>query len=236
MLLRSVIIALSMMLFCTCENNETRKEVAFGILNSPAHFFEMVGRQNDTAFLYSNYNDPGAYYRDRNQFCRPIRVEVSGTVDTRLPGVYLLHYSAVDTSGNTATITRTVNVVENKAGFLNGSYDVSCNCTVTIGAASPTVTNDNYNATVSTGEKNSHFVVVPLKIGPEYIVPSTILLGDSIGVDYFNCSYNIPTNTFFGKLSPSKNAFTIESNVISYTTGAAYHCKSMYVRRVRIRE
>ena len=60
--------------------------------------------------LGSSYTDAGASANDANH--GSTAVTTSGTVNTNQVGVYTITYTATDLSGNTATATRTVNVVD----------------------------------------------------------------------------------------------------------------------------
>ena len=58
-----------------------------------------------------------------------LSVTVTGTVNTAIPGVYRLIYAATDSSGNRATISRTVTVLDTTAPILtlNGSATITLN-------------------------------------------------------------------------------------------------------------
>jgi len=59
--------------------------------------------------LNTTYSDAGASANDAVD--GTIMVNTNGTVDTTVPGVNTITYTAMDTSGNEATAIRTVNVV-----------------------------------------------------------------------------------------------------------------------------
>jgi hypothetical protein len=62
------------------------------------------------------FTDPGATAVDDCPIPgTPVAVVPSGTVDPSIPGSYTITYTATDASGNTATATRTVNVVDTTA-------------------------------------------------------------------------------------------------------------------------
>ncbi|WP_299220391.1 DUF5011 domain-containing protein [uncultured Aquimarina sp.] len=61
------------------------------------------------------FNDPGANASDNVDGNLTSGITVSGTVDVNTPGDYVLTYSVEDSSGNIATITRTVRVIDNIA-------------------------------------------------------------------------------------------------------------------------
>ena len=68
------------------------------------------GASTLTVECHTSFTDPGATAADA---CSgPAQVTSSGSVDVDVPGSYLISYSATDSSGNTSTVTRTVNVVD----------------------------------------------------------------------------------------------------------------------------
>jgi hypothetical protein len=71
------------------------------------------GSNPDSVELGSTYSDPGATAFDEYHGSTP--VTSSGTVDTSAVGSYTITYTATDKDGNTATATRTVNVVDTTA-------------------------------------------------------------------------------------------------------------------------
>jgi hypothetical protein len=200
---------------------------------------QLEGKTVDTTYLYAPYKDPGAgVLADVNGQlrCSCIPVEITGTVKTQLPGTHFLDYDAMDASGNrAATVTRTVHVVENSAGFLNGVYDVVCSCTtVAAGSTTSAATTKSYVAVVSTGEVNNSFRLVALDIGSEEVVPWTFLKGNSIEVSYFNAEYDLHS-ILSGTLSPAKNTFTIDSKVSKYSPVLMYTCKNIFTKRLIIK-
>ena len=69
----------------------------------------VLGSNPATVNLGATYTDAGATAVDAVD--GPVAVTTSGTVDTSVAGTYTITYTATDKSGNTATATRTVNVV-----------------------------------------------------------------------------------------------------------------------------
>ncbi len=129
-------------------------------------------------------------------------------------------------------VTRTVHVVENSAGFLNGNYNVACSCTAVIaGSATTSVTADNYTASVTSGSENNSFELSMLRIGPEYVKPSSSLKGYAISMWYFNTDYH-PNSSVSGTLSPTKNTFTIESKTFPYSPLMTYKCNNIYSKQL----
>ena len=71
------------------------------------------GSNPATVELGATYTDAGATAMDEFHGTTP--VTSSGTVDTNTVGSYTITYTATDKDGNTATATRTVNVVDTTA-------------------------------------------------------------------------------------------------------------------------
>lgn len=203
------------------------------------YVIEVDGRKIDTAYLYAYYQDRGAavvVYVDGMQTCREAGFvpKTTGAVNTRLPGVYSLSYSATDLAGNElAAVTRTVHVVENKAGFLSGNYDAACSCTAAVsGSSNPTITTGNYTAVVTPGSADRRFCITTLNIGPEYVTADACLTGNYVEAGYFSPDYaNLPMS---GTLSATKNTFTIESKAHAYSPAVIHRCRNVYNRQLII--
>ena len=73
----------------------------------------LFGDANMTHEQGTTYSDPGATATD--DVDGNVDVVVSGAVDTAIAATYTLTYSASDSSGNSSTATRTVNVVDTTA-------------------------------------------------------------------------------------------------------------------------
>jgi hypothetical protein len=196
------------------------------------------GRRNDTTFLYCTYNDPGAVFildDDGIPSCsdRFAVVNVTGEVNTRLPGTYVLKYDAVNAGGKPLSpVTRSVHVVENRAGFLNGTYDVVHSCTAVVaGAARAVLVNETYTANVTTGTRNNIFVLDMLKIGHEYVMHNTNLSGHVIEVSFFSPDF-AANSVATGTLAPDGNAFTVESTAYRFAPKIIYYCKNVYTRQL----
>ena len=79
----------------------------------------VIGDNPATVELGDTYTDQGATAFD--EFHGVTQVTSSGTVDTSTVGTYTITYSATDLDGNTATATRTVNVVDTTAPVITSS-------------------------------------------------------------------------------------------------------------------
>ena len=82
------------------------------VVDTTAPVITLLGGNPVTTELGATYNDAGATADDASG---SVAVVTSGTVDTSTLGSYTLTYSATDASGNTATVTRVVNVVDTTA-------------------------------------------------------------------------------------------------------------------------
>tara|TARA_Y100000768_G_scaffold320812_1_gene256683 strand:- start:158 stop:3280 length:3123 start_codon:yes stop_codon:yes gene_type:complete len=86
--------------------NQATATRTVNVVDTMAPIITVLGNNPETIEVGSNYNDAGAI-ADGGE-----TVTITGTVDTNTVGVYTITYSASDSSGNTATETRTVNVVD----------------------------------------------------------------------------------------------------------------------------
>lgn len=86
--------------------------------------FEITGGEFLYVDLGTTFTEPGVTATAGGE---PLDVEISGTVDTSTPGVYILEYSAVNADGFPATTTRYVAVGDMEVAFardLSGTYAV----------------------------------------------------------------------------------------------------------------
>ena len=104
---------------CTATITVTESEPPVVTLNGPAVVTVECG---------SAYTEQGATATDNCD--TNMTVNITGTVNTAAPGTYVLTYSAMDDSGNTGSVTRTVNVVDTTAPVitLNGNNPMTVEC------------------------------------------------------------------------------------------------------------
>ena len=181
-----------------------------------------ISKMVDTAYLNTLYNSETVEVEP----CEG--VTVTGKVSTSKLGTYYLDYDYTDTYGNhSATVTRTVHVVENPLEFLNGSYDVVCSCTISENSSSKTSTlTENYKASISSSPLKNYFELVSLKINSEYAIPISSLYGNDINVSFYR---NTIAKTS-GTLSASKTSFTIDTEVGDDQKGSRYICKNCFTK------
>ena len=103
------------------------------------------GSADMVVFQYDLFIDPGASANDNSD--GSVSVSVVGSVDTNTLGFYTLTYSASDVEGNTATVTRSVEVSEYR--------DIIAPVITINGASTITIAqNDNYTDAGATASDN----------------------------------------------------------------------------------
>ena len=81
----------------------------YELADTTAPVITVLGDNPETVESGSSYNDQGAISDGGES------VTTTGTVDVNTVGTYIITYTATDSSGNQATVTRTVNVVDTTA-------------------------------------------------------------------------------------------------------------------------
>lgn len=112
-------------------NAATPKTRTVTVVDTTNPTVTLNGPASVTVECHTSFSDPGASASD--SCAGPLPVSVSGSVNANAVGNYTLTYSATDPSGNTASATRTVHVVDTTAPTvtLNGANPM----TVTVGSA-----------------------------------------------------------------------------------------------------
>ena len=90
-------------------------------VDTTAPSITVLGDNPLTLAIGANFTDPGATALDDVDGI--VDVTASGEVNTALPGSYTITYTATDAAGNTATATRTVNVVDVTAPVISVAGD-----------------------------------------------------------------------------------------------------------------
>lgn len=75
----------------------------------------VIGDNPITIYIDSEYTDSGATATDN--FDGIVPIISTGSVDTNTIGIYTITYTTTDSAGNSASITRTIKVIYNFAGF-----------------------------------------------------------------------------------------------------------------------
>lgn len=90
--------------------------LSVNVVDTSAPTITLLGANPMTVECSTGFTDPGATAQDICTGARP--VTASGSVNLNVPGSYTITYTANDGNGNTATTTRTVNVVDTSAPLL----------------------------------------------------------------------------------------------------------------------
>ena len=93
----------------------------------------LAGDANVTILLGSDWTDPGYTASDNYDGSLTSEVQVAGAVNLNAKGTYVLTYSATDSSGNSATVTRGVTVTDGAPPTITLLGDA--NATIGIGSA-----------------------------------------------------------------------------------------------------
>lgn len=130
------------------------------VVDTTAPVVTLNGSTTVTVECRGSFSDPGATANDSCDGA--LSVTTTGSVNTNVPGVYTLTYSASDTAGNTGTATRTVNVVDSTPPSitLNGSSSVTVECGTTYTDAGATAA-DTCDSSVTLNVDNPVNVNVP---------------------------------------------------------------------------
>ena len=125
----------------------------YAIVDTTPPTITVLGDNPLTVEVGAAFSDPGVTVYDQDGSST---YTTTGTVDTNVLGAYSLTYTAVDNSGNQATATRTVNVVDTTAPVITLTGDSQVNLEVgsTYTDAGATAS-DNYD-----GDISSQIVVV----------------------------------------------------------------------------
>jgi M6 family metalloprotease-like protein len=116
----------------------------------------LIGDNQLTIEYGESFEDPGVITSDNSESV--LTITTNGYVNSYYLGEYLLHYTVKDGSGNTATVTRTIHVVDTTAPLitLNPGIDtvdsiddfIDANVTIT------DLVNDDLEATITSNLKN----------------------------------------------------------------------------------
>ena len=125
----------------------------YAVVDTTPPTITVLGDNPLTVEVGSTFSDPGVTVYDQDGSST---YTTTGTVDTNVLGAYTLTYTAVDNSGNQATATRTVNVVDTTAPVITlvGDSQVNLEVGSTYTDAGATAS-DNYD-----GDISSQIVVV----------------------------------------------------------------------------
>ncbi|MDP5200783.1 DUF5011 domain-containing protein [Flavobacterium sp. DG2-3] len=112
-----MVVLVSGLLFTACDGDSTANV-------SEVTYYANLTMHGDALVVLTQgetYTEEGV---DAEANGQPLEVKISGSVDTSKPTVYKLNYSAINSDGFPATVTRTVVVLSNKPSTINleGSF------------------------------------------------------------------------------------------------------------------
>lgn len=91
------------------------------ILDITPPLISIIGKTPLKVFIGFKYNELGAISVDNEDGDLTSKITISGNVNTSILGEYNIYYTVVDKSGNSAKVTRVVNVVPQNNRLLNSS-------------------------------------------------------------------------------------------------------------------
>jgi hypothetical protein len=132
---------------------KTSKDVTVTVKDATAPTITVIGNTSITHAANTTYIDQGATVTDNNCGSPAATISTVNQVNSNVPGVYTVTYSATDASGNLTTATRTVTVVDNippviTANNISVSMDADL-CYATINNFGVTATDASGSATLS---------------------------------------------------------------------------------------
>lgn len=157
----TILLTLTVLIFAGCSKDD----------DTTAPVITLIGNAIIVIDLQETYNEPGATATDDND--GSVAVSITGSVNNNLKGTYTITYTATDAAGNTASATRTVQVV-NSADFMGGNY-VNVADVCNIGGTS------SFDATVT----------ISNSINGQFTVSNFGAFGNSVVII---CNYNSTTN------------------------------------------
>jgi uncharacterized repeat protein (TIGR01451 family) len=108
--------------------NDSEQRVRVTVVDTTPPVITLNGANPLTVECHTSFTDPGATAADGCE--GPVSVSASGSVNPDVVGSYSITYTATDSGGRTATVVRTVNVVDTTAPLvtLNGPSSVTVEC------------------------------------------------------------------------------------------------------------
>ena len=197
--------------------NNTEATRTVNVVDNTSPVITLEGANPFIVNVGNTFTDPGANASDNVDGNLTSSISVSGTVNVNTPGDYILTYSVTDSSNNTATITRTVRVIDNVAPVitligaptfnipLGGSYTdpgATASDNVDGDLTSAIVTSGNvdlnqegtytirYNVMDSSGNQAAEVTRTITVFNPDTIPPVITLIGSSPVVTLLNGAYN----------------------------------------------
>jgi len=166
-----------------------------------------------TANGNSAYSEPGFSATDDEDGTITSSVTVSGTVDMNRKGSYTLTYTVADKAGNSTSVNRVVNVV-NDAEVFAGAYNNSVDTCIATGPSA-------FNATVSTSDTINNLV----KINNFGAFGTTINVWATISGSTTGASISVASNQSLGTNAYISNVFSTDCFVLSGASPTSFRIK-----------
>src|SRR5439155_10909139 len=117
--------------------NDASTTRTVNVVDTTAPVLSLVGAEAMKIECHSVFSDPGATASDLCAGDLTSQIQVSGSVDANTVGSYTLSYSVSDGHGNSASATRTVNVVDTTSPVLSlvGAAAITIECHSVFGGA-----------------------------------------------------------------------------------------------------
>src|SRR5205085_5824503 len=185
-------------------------DVVINIQDTMAPMITLNGPNPMTVECHTSFSDPGATAHDT--CAGSVAVNTSGSVDANTPGTYTITYTATD-GANTATATRTVQVVDTTAPVISCPADIMVNLPPNSNATSMPV-----SFTVTAGDSCSSNVTVTTDhtSGANFPIGTTIVnaTADDHNGNTSSCSFTVTVlYDFAGFFPPVANLPTV--NVVN---------------------
>lgn len=114
----------------------------------------ITGAANKTIAINSTFNPKtGVTAKDNADGDVTSSVKVSGTVNTKKIGTYTLTYSVTDQSGNTASLTRKIKVIDNVKPVISGAANKTIKLNSTFNPKTGVTAKDNVDGDVTSSIK-----------------------------------------------------------------------------------
>lgn len=210
LLFRSLALALTAsVVFTSCSDDE----------DTIAPSITLSGNQTITVSLPSSaggngsWTDPGYSASDDEDGNITSQVSVSGTVDLNRKGTYVVTYTVSDKAGNSTSVQRTINVI-NDAEVFAGNYN---NCVDSCIVTPPSA----FNATVTTSDSINRLV----KINNFGAFGSSVNIFATITGNTTGSSINITTTQSLGGTALLSNVYPAETVVVSGSGSTAFNVR-----------
>jgi hypothetical protein len=193
----------------------------------------LKGKQKDTVFLQTTYNDAGATAIDNKDGDISPFIVVSGTINTGIVGDYMKEYNVRDAAGNAAKAIRNIRV-RNESEYLNGKYLVACNCTTANPGVDPDISSSvTYTVSLATSAAvNNYFSISKIVVGTgtDAANPGISLSGTGLSGNFSQSGF--ANGMLSGTVTPSSNSFTLGSFLynVSYPN-KTYKCTNVFSKQ-----